>query len=249
MAKKEAEVTPAGEEATEEVVTPSETETQSEDLQAQIETLRAEAERNLELYKDSQRKESKLAERERKLDVLDTIPNLSQRLESIEEYNAMMADYLEEMRGTSGIEAPPTRRSHLEELKLKREQVGKAEPPKAETQVDPDELRASVLAQGIIEDMGWDMESPAVKKTLHLDDPKKALEILKKEVKAQRDREVEERYQAKLKEAGVTTPEAGQPSGQGTRSYTPAQIRAMSYAEYEENKESIEKAYRAGKIK
>jgi len=52
-----------------------------------------------------------------------------------------------------------------------------------------------------------------VKKTLHLDDPKKALEILKKEVKAQQAREVEETVQAKLKEAGVTTPETGQPSG------------------------------------
>lgn len=216
MAKtKETEVTPPAEETTEEVVTPPETETQSlGDLQAQLDAARAEAEQNLELYKSSQRKESKLAERERKLDILDTIPNLAQRLDGIEEYNAMMADYFEEMRATQGIETPPARRSHLEELRQRREQASKTEPKKEpESQVDPEDLRASVLAQGIIEDMGWNMETPAVKKTLHLDDPKKALEILKKEVKAQRDREAEEIVQAKLKEAGVTTPETGQPSG------------------------------------
>jgi len=94
------------------------------------------------------------------------------------------------------------------------------------------------------------MEHPAVKKILHLkDEPQEALKIIKKEQKAQRDKEIEERYQAKLKETGVTTPETAGPSGQGTRSYTPAQIRAMSYEEYMENKDDIEKAYRAGKIK
>ena len=248
MAKEKTEVTPTGEEATEEVVTPPETETQ-EDLQARLDAAEAERERYENLYKDSQRKESKLAKKEQELDVLGTIPSLAQRLDGIEEYNAMMADYFEEMRGTSSIEAPPTRRSHLDELKQKREQAGKVEKPKPETQVDPEELRASIIAQEVIEDMGWNMETPAVKKTLHLDSPIKALEILKKEQKTQQDREVEERYQAKLKESGVTTPETAGPSGQGTRSFTPAQIRAMSYEEYMENKENIDKAYRAGNIK
>jgi hypothetical protein len=212
MAKKEE--TPETQETEETQPTEQETVTPSlEEIRAELESAKEQAERYENLYKDSQRKESKLAERERKLDVLDTIPNLAQRLDSMEEYNAMMADYLEEMRGGQTIEAP-TKRSHLEELRQRREQAGKVEKPKAEEpKVDPEDLRASVVAQAIIEDMGWDMDSPAVKKTLHLDDPKKALEILKKEQKAQREREVEERYQAKLKEAGVTTSETGQPSG------------------------------------
>ena len=208
MAKEKDEVTSQ----TEETPLP-ETETQ-EDLQARLDAAEAERERYENLYKDSQRKESKLAKKEQELDVLGTIPSLAQRLDGIEEYNAMMADYFEEMRGTSGIEAPPTRRSHLDELRQKREQAGKVEPKKEpESKVDPEDLRASVLAQGLIEEMGWDMEHPSVKKTLHLDDPKEALKILRKEQKAQRETEVEERYQQKLKDGGITTPETGQPSG------------------------------------
>ena len=100
--------------------------------------------------------------------------------------------------------------------------------------------------------MGWDGTHAAVQKTLYLDDPKEALKILQKEAKldkATRDKEFEEAVQAGIKKSGVTTPETAGPSGQGTRSYTPAQIAAMPYVEYEANKESIEKAYRAGNIK
>ena len=226
-----------------------ETQPSIEDLRTQI---AEEKERYDNLYKESQRRVSSIDEQKRKLgeraEILDT---LATRLDSIEEYQAMQSDYLAEIRGTEGIEErPPTRRSHLDELRLKREQAGKVEKPKTETPVDPENLRATILVQGIIADMNWDMEHPTVKKILHLeDDPQEALKILRKEQKTQRDREADETVQRKLKESGVTTSETAGPSGQGTRSYTPAQIRAMPYAEYEENKESIEKAYRAGKIK
>ena len=249
---KEAEVTPPDEETTE-VVTPPETET-PEDLQSQLDAAKAEAADNLELYKGSQRKESKIAAREQRQDVLDTIPSLQQEMADMREYNETMAAFLEQKLGAqdSYTEQPPVQRSPFAELRQRQEDRRKQpdEPSKkTETQVDPEDLRASVLAQGIVEEMDWNMEHPSVKKTLHLDDPKEALKILRKEQKTQRDREVEERYQQKLKDGGITTPETAGPSGQGTRSYTPAQIQAMSYAEYEANKESIEKAYRAGNIK
>ena len=246
MAKETTEVTPPVEETP-----PPETETQPENLQARIDALTAENERLDGLHKDGQRKESRIAERERKQNILDTIPSLVQRLDGIEEYQAMNADSLEELRGIQGIEErPPTRRSHFEELRQKRELAGKAEKPKTETPVDPENLRATILVQGIIADMNWDMEHPAVKKILHLEDePQEALKILRKEQKSQRDKEVEETVQAKIKLSGVTTPETAGPSGQGTRSYTPAQIRAMPYEEYASQKDDIEKAYRAGKIK
>ena len=150
MENEEKEITPAETPAEE---TPK-AETPSEDLQAQLTVEKAERERFENLYKDSQRKESRIADRERKLDVLDTIPALAQRLDSIEEYNAMQADYLEEIRGTQGIE-PPQRRSHLDDLKQRRAEKPKETKP--EVKQDPEELKAAVLAQGIIEEMGWDM--------------------------------------------------------------------------------------------
>jgi len=218
--KKETEETPPAEEITEEVTPPPETVTPSlEELQAQRDAARAEAERYENLYKDSQRKESKLAERERRLDVLDTIPSLQQQIEDIREYNETMAAFLEQRLAQGDYtEQPAIPRSPFDELRRRQEERRKQPAPKTETkepasQVDPEDLRASLLAQGIIEDMGWNMETPAVKKTLHLDDPKKALEILKKEQKAQRDREVEETIQARIKKEGWTTPETGQPSG------------------------------------
>lgn len=251
MAKEKTEVTPPVEETTE-VVTPPETETQ-EDLQAQLDAAKAEAEQNLELYKDGQRKESRIAERERKQNVLDTIPALQQEMADMREYNETMAAFLEQKLGAPEYtEQPITTRSPFAELRQRQEDRRKqpAETKKETvSQVDPEDLKASVQAQGIIDEMGWGQDHSAVKKVWNLEDPQEALKILRKEQKTQRDTEVEERYQQKLKDGGITTPETAGPSGQGTRSYTPAQIAEMPYEEYEANKESIEKAYRAGNIK
>ena len=52
-----------------------------------------------------------------------------------------------------------------------------------------------------------------MKKTLHLDSASEALKILRKERKAQRDKEVTEEVQRQLKETGVTKSETGGPSG------------------------------------
>lgn len=259
MAKKEEateeQTTDSVEKSTEEVK--EEPQPSGEDLQAQLDAAKAEAEQNLNLYKEQiQKKESSFARREQELEQrAEVLNSIYPRLDSIEEYQAMQADYLEEMRGVQGIEErPQVRRSHLDELRQRREETKKqvdtkSTITKSESQVDPEDMKAAVLAQGLIKEMGWDESHPAVKKVWNLEDPKKALEILKKEQKTQRDTENEETVQAELKKRGVTTPETAGPSGQGTRSYTPAQIAAMSYEEYASNKESIEKAYRAGNIK
>ena len=251
MAKEKTEVTPPVEEATE-VVTPPETETQ-ENLQAQLDAAKAEAEQNLELYKDGQRKESKIAERERKQDVLDTIPALRQEMADNREYMETMATFMEQNLGASAYtEQPTVPRSPFAELRQRQEDRRKqpAETKKETvSQVDPEDLKASVQAQGIMDEMGWGKDHPTVKKVWNEEDPQKVLKAFREAQKTQRDTEVEERYQQKLKDGGITTPETAGPSGQGTRSYTPAQIAAMSYEEYASNKESIEKAYRAGNIK
>jgi len=195
-----------------------ETQPSIEDLQTQI---AREKERYDNLYKESQRRESSVIEKERDLgkraEVLDS---LTIRLDGIEEYQAMQADYLEEMRSGQGIEQPPpTRRSHLDELRQKREESKKQveTKPVSETPVgDPEELRAAVVAQSIIEDMGWDKEHPVVKKVWNLENPSEVLKILRKEVKTQRDKEAEERLQHTLKhDYGLTKSETGGPSAAG----------------------------------
>ena len=226
MAKiKETEEQPADLENVEEAQPTEEVkdETQTlEGLQAQLATAKEQYDN---LYKESQRRVSSVDEQKRQLvdrtQHLESIPSLQQKLEDQGEYIETIAALLEQRLGASDMgqtymEQPPMPRSPFADLRQRQEERRKqpSEPKKEpESKVDPEDLRASVLAQGLIEDMGWDMEHPSVKKTLHLDDPKKALEILKKEVKAQRDREAEETVQAKLKEAGVTTPETASPSG------------------------------------
>lgn len=240
MAKEKAEVTSEVEE-TAEVETPPETETQ-EDLQVQLDAAKAEAAQNLELYKDGQRKESKIAERERKQGILDTLPDILDRmnLQQAETWDEIQ-DLKTQRYGETETYTLPQRERRADQIKSQQEARKQASQTKekvsTESQVDPEDLRASVLAQGIVEEMGWDMNHPSVKKTLHLDDPKEALKILRKEQKTQRDTEVEERYQQKLKDGGYTTPETAGPSA-ANRSWADIQQKyaegLVSTTEYEE---------------
>ena len=240
----EEEITPKTEE------TPPKTET-PEDLKAQLTALQAEKERFENLYKDSQRKESRIAERERKLDVLDSIPALQQEIADIKEYNETMAEFLEQrLAGEQPFPEQTFKPSPFQDLRRKQEErrkapVEKKEPP---SEVDPEELRAAVLAQGLIEEMGWNMESPAVKKTLHLDDAQEALKILRKEAKAQREKEVDESIQVKLKEAGITKSETGGPSG-GKDIFSREVIAKMSDEEFAQHQKDLWQAFSEGKIK
>lgn len=237
-------------EATEEIVDSVVEETKeaepqpsTEDLQAQLDVAKAEAEQNLNLYKEQiQKKESSFARREQELDQrAETLNTIYPRLDGIEEFQAMQADYLEEMRGVQGIEErPQTRRSHLDELRQRREEAKKqvdtqSTVKETKSEVDPEDLRASVLAQAIMEEMGWDKEHPVVKKVWNEEDSKKVLVHFRKEQKTQRDKEADETVQAKLKEAGVTTSETAGPSG-SSRSFAEIEQRyadgLISTAEY-----------------
>lgn len=197
-----------------------ETQPSIEDLQNQIASGK---ERYDDLMKESQRRASSVLEEKQKLgqraEILDSLPEIldNLRLQQAESWDELQELKAQQLGGTdyqTQTYAPQQRVRRADEVKSQieaRKQIPQAK--ETETKVDPEELRASVLAQGVIEEMNWDMNHPSVKKTLHLDDPRKALEILRKEQKTQRDREVEETVQAKIKESGVTIPETAGPSG------------------------------------
>jgi len=184
------------------------------------------------LYKDAQRKESKLAEREHKLAYGDQRwDSIQKKIDAQEETTALILDNLDELRGEPA-EAKKT--SRVDKLRAQRlEELEKAKP-----QYDSEEQKLLDQAYGIMQAQGWDESSAAYKKTQKATSGREIIEILKSEVKAENARIAKEQaeilYQQKLKEEGAAAGGAIGPSAAGQSTYTPKQIGALSYDEWVE---------------
>ena len=184
-----------------------------EDLQRQAQEASERAEKAESAYKDIQRKESRLAERERKLTVNEErLSQWEKRFDDQELQLAAVMDALEE-RGEPVEQKRKTRQEELLEQRKGRE----AQPrPK----LSPDDELKEKAAIGIMTERGWDTNSPAFKKTEHLTDFDEILTILRTEaaaeIAAETDKKVQEAVnkvkverQQKLKEEGATASEGG----------------------------------------
>ena len=191
------------------------------------------------LLKESQRRESKISEREKRTELLEGIP---ERMENLEElFLASAQDTKDAISKLSGETVePPKPTSRVEQLLQSREAKRHTEPPEsAETMSDP-EVKAAVRVYGIVEEMGWDADNPIVQKAWKMNTATEALEFLQKEVRKSKDGEVarlvDEGVKKALKDAGLTAGETSQPSG-STRNF--AQLEQaygegkISTAEYE----------------
>ena len=157
---------------------------------------------------------SKHAEGERKLkDQTETLAAIHGRLDTQEDSQATILDYLDELRGTPTEEPETSRKSHRDQLAEKRkdnESKGKA------VSADPDVAKFI----GYMEDHGLKMEDSLVVEAVAEDrSPKDALKYLRDKVGANRDESVDKRateiaqglLEQKLKELGLTK-EPGTPS-------------------------------------
>lgn len=205
MAEKEMEVTSEVQETqetqTEAVETPS-----VEDLQKQIEELSADRKRLEQTVSKHAAEEQKLRGQ------VDSFTSMADRQDRLEEQNALMLDYLEELRGTTTETVQPQTTSHLAKLEQQRKEREVAKP---QPEVDPEEIEAFYMAKSLIGIQGWDIEHPAVKKTQSMSSAKEALKVLQKAAKEENDKRINEAIQQHIKESGLTSAPAGGPSAAG----------------------------------
>ena len=206
------------------------------------------------LYKGSQREVSKAQEELKRLgkraEILDNLPD---RVDSIEELLAEIADNQAKIAGVEVEQPQPVPSSKVAKLRQEREarKAKTSETPEADMS-DP-EVKAAVRAYGIVEEMGWDADNPIVQKAWNMNTATEALEFLQKEVRKSKDGEVarlvDEGVKKALKDAGLTAGETTAPSGSSGRSFTAAEIAGMSYEEFKQLEPEIDKARREGRIK
>ena len=187
---------------TTEEVTP-EAETQPEE--ASLEEILAERDRlkgQLEQFKDIQRKESRLAERERRLTDIDEI---KVTVKSLEDNIALLLDNQAELLGKPVEEVHPL--SHRAQLEKRR-----AEGQTPVEGLSREDTVAAFRVEALITEMGWGDDHPNVQKIKAQPSAEKGLDIARKLVKEERDKQVNEAVKQHLKKAGVTTSESGGPS-------------------------------------
>jgi len=187
---------------TTEEVTP-EAETQSEE--ASLEEILAERDRlkgQLEQFKDIQRKESRLAERERRLTDIDDI---KVTVKSLEDNIALLLDNQAELLGKPVEEVHPL--SHRAQLEKRR-----AEGQTPVEGLSREDTVTAFRVEALITEMGWGDDHPNVQKIKAQPSAEKGLDIARKLVKEERDKQVNEAVKQHLKKAGVTTSESGGPS-------------------------------------
>ena len=191
---------------TTEEVTP-EAETQPEEAEPSLEEILAERDRlkgQLEQFKDIQRKESRLAERERRLTDIDDI---KVTVKSLEDNIALLLDNQAELLGKPVEEVHPL--SHRAQLEKRR---AEAETPKPVEGLSREDTVAAFRVEALITEMGWGDDHPNVQKIKAQPSAEKGLDIARKLVKEERDKQVNETVKQHLKKAGVTTSESGGPS-------------------------------------
>ena len=187
---------------TTEEVTP-EAETQPEE--ASLEEILAERDRlkgQLEQFKDIQRKESRLAERERRLTDIDDI---KVTVKSLEDNIALLLDNQAELLGKPVEEVHPL--SHRAQLEKRR-----AEGQTLVEGLSREDTVTAFRVEALITEMGWGDDHPNVQKIKAQPSAEKGLDIARKLVKEERDKQVNEAVKQHLKKAGVTTSESGGPS-------------------------------------
>jgi len=187
---------------TTEEVTP-EAETQPEE--ASLEEILAERDRlkgQLEQFKDIQRKESRLAERERRLTDIDDI---KVTVKSLEDNIALLLDNQAELLGKPVEEVHPL--SHRAQLEKRR-----AEGQTPVEGLSREDTVTAFRVEALITEMGWGDDHPNVQKIKAQPSAEKGLDIARKLVKEERDKQVNEAVKQHLKKAGVTTSESGGPS-------------------------------------
>ena len=187
---------------TQEEVTP-EAETQPEE--ASLEEILAERDRlkgQLEQFKDIQRKESRLAERERRLTDIDEIKGT---VKSLEDNIALLLDNQAELLGKPVEEVHPL--SHRAQLEKRR-----AEGQTPVEGLSREDTVTAFRVEALITEMGWGDDHPNVQKIKAQPSAEKGLDIARKLVKEERDKQVNEAVKQHLKKAGVTTSESGGPS-------------------------------------
>ena len=187
---------------TQEEVTP-EAETQPEE--ASLEEILAERDRlkgQLEQFKDIQRKESRLAERERRLTDIDDIKGT---VKSLEDNIALLLDNQAELLGKPVEEVHPL--SHRAQLEKRR-----AEGQTPVEGLSREDTVTAFRVEALITEMGWGDDHPNVQKIKAQPSAEKGLDIARKLVKEERDKQVNEAVKQHLKKAGVTTSESGGPS-------------------------------------
>lgn len=185
----------------------------AEDLQKQIEELTADRKRLEQTVSKHAAEEQKLRGQ------VGSFTTLADRQDRVEEQNALMLDYLEELRGTSA--EPAQTISHSSKLEQQRKEKAESEKAEAEkskpqTEADSEEVEAFYMAKNLMNMQGWDMEHPAVVKTKSMSSPKEALRVLQKAAKEENDRRINETIQQQLKASGLTGAPPSGPSAQNT---------------------------------
>ena len=186
-------------------ITPEQVETLPE---VSIEDLRKQVAAKEEEIRKLQQTVSRHADSERKLkDQSETLTSLHKRLDQQEESQAVILDYLEEIRGEPG-EKPKTQ-THKAELEERRK-----EKPKG----DPDVARFVAF----VESEGLSYDDSLVKEAASEDrNPKEALKYLRDKVRATQSQSIDKRakeiaeglLEQKLKELGLTAAGPKGPSG------------------------------------
>jgi len=222
MAEEETEVT----QEVQEVQPEAEVETPTEDWQKQVEELTADKKRLEQVVSKHATEEQKLRNQ------VDSITGLADRQDRVEEQNALMLDYLEELRGSPEETVQPQTTSHSAKLEQQRKDREVAK-PQAQPEVDPEEGEAFYMAKTLMGIQGWDMEHPAVVKTKSMSSAKEALKFLQKAAKEENDNRINDGIQQKLKASGLTSAPPGGPSA-SSREFSAEQIGSMSYGQWVE---------------
>jgi hypothetical protein len=150
--------------ADEEVTPQEETQPTLEDLQRQAQEAAERAEKAEAAYKEIQRKESRLAERERKLTVNEErLAQWEKRFDDHDLQLAALMDALEEQRG----EPLEAERKVSRVDKILQERKSKAE-PQPEPRLSAEEVGYKEVAMDIMQERGWTEGSEPYKKTLEV---------------------------------------------------------------------------------
>jgi hypothetical protein len=228
------------------------------DLRSQLSQLQQELEKAREEAKAHQREVSKKAAQLKEQEEFKAnIKNIEDRMEVI---TAMLADIVDK---DDLSEAEPTQKRSSEYLKQLEEKEEKRK-REQEKSLQQEFLLKAQEADRLAKEAGLDMESsPELEDALlwfRLGEPDKGLKKVKEvtsKMKAEGkpnevdiEKLVEERLQAKLKEAGLLTPEASTPSSSGERVYTLSEIAEMTPQEFAKEFEgkSTLQLIREGKI-
>jgi len=187
----------------------AETPSAVEEAQPSLADIISERDRILGQLKDFQRKESRLAERERKLTDIDEIKGT---VAVLEERIALILDNQSEILGKA-VEQPSTQPlSYQAQLRQDRETKAQGKKTTEEYVPSSEDTVAAFRVEALMQEMGWDESHPNVVKIKAQPTAQKGLEVARKLAKEDRDKQTSESVKRQLKEAGLTTPETGGPS-------------------------------------